>query len=77
MCHETASLPPDGDDFQPVSTALSFSGCDIRSCANVSIVFDNLIEETETFTITLERALARIVLYPVNGMVNINNIASK
>ena len=80
MCHETASLPPDGDDFQPVSTALSFSGCDIRSCANVSIVLDNLIEETETFTITLERALgldARIVLYPVNGVVNINNIASK
>ena len=75
-----AALPPDGDDFQSVSTTLFFSGCDNRSCANVSIVLDNLIEETETFTITLERPLgldARITLNPVNGVVNIKNIASK
>ena len=58
----------------PVSTALRFERCGNRSCTNISIQSDEIMEETETFTITLESTLgldARIQLDPFEGVVTI------
>ena len=58
----------------PVSTALRFERCGNRSCTNIPIQSDEIMEESETFTITLERTLgldARIQLSPFEGVVTI------
>ena len=62
------------DDFVPVSTTLRFERCGNRSCTNILIESDEVMEETETFTTTLERNLAldpRIRLDPVDAVVTI------
>lgn len=71
---------PDEDDFVPVSTSLRFSECENRSCAEIEIVFDNEIEDTETFDITLEKTIGldrRIILGAVDGYVSILDVPSK
>ena len=65
------------DDFVPVSTALRFERCGNRSCTNISIQSDLIMEETETFTITLDRTLGldpRIQLDPSEGVVTIFDV---
>ena len=62
------------DDFVPVSTALRFKRCDNRSCTNISIQSDEIMEGTETFTITLDPTFGldpRIQLDPFEGVVTI------
>ena len=68
------------DDFVPVSTALRFERCGNRSCTNIPIQSDEIMKETETFTITLERTLGldpRIRLSQVDGEVTILDVSSK
>ena len=65
---------PGEDDFVPVSTSLIFEICSNRSCTNITIQSDEIMEETETFTITLERPSdldSRIQLDPSEGVVTI------
>ena len=68
-------LPLSGeDDFVPVSTALRFERCGNRNCTNIPIQSDEIMEEAETFTITLDRTFGldpRIQLDPSEGVVTI------
>ena len=71
---------PGVDDFQLVSTDLMFERCSNRSCTSITIQSDEIMEETETFTITLERTLnlnPRIRLSQVDGEVTILDVSSK
>ena len=64
------------DDFVAVSTALRFERCGSRSCTNIPIRSDLIMEETETFTITLDRTFGldpRIQLDPFEGVVTITD----
>ena len=57
-----------------MSTVLMFAACDTRQCENITIVDDETLELTETFTVTLDRTPAldtRITLSPVDGDINI------
>ena len=67
---------PGEDDFVPVFTSLIFERCGNRSCTNITIQPDEIMEETETFTITLDRTSGldpRIQLdpYAFEGVVTI------
>ena len=65
------------DDFVPVSTPLRFERCGRRSCTNISIRSDMIMEETETFTIILDRTFGldpRIQLDPSEGVVTIFDV---
>ena len=62
------------DDFVPVPTSLRFERCGNRSCTNIAILSDEIMEETETVTITLDRTFGldpRIQLGPYEGVVTI------
>ena len=51
-----------------------FDACERRSCVNVSIVDDLVLENTESFFVSLERAAgldARIRLDPVEAEIEI------
>ena len=51
-----------------------FDACDTRSCINLTVTNDELIEETESFEVTLERTInlySRITLAPVTALINI------
>ena len=61
-------------DYSAVSTILMFAACQMRSCVNISIVNVAVLENIETFAVTLARTSgldSRIVLNPVNGVVEI------
>ena len=63
-------------DYGSVDTTLTFAPCQRRSCVNVSIMDDDVLEFTESFSITLERTLGlddRIDLDPVDGEVEITD----
>ena len=65
---------PGEDDFVPVFTSLIFERCGNRSCTNITIQSDEIMEETETFTITLDRTSGldpRIQVDPFEGVVTI------
>ena len=59
-----------------MDTLLSFAACQIRSCVNVSIINDVVLENVESFDVTLERTLgldSRITLNPVDGVIEITD----
>ena len=61
-------------DYGELSTILSFPTCGTRQCVNVSIVDDDVLENVESFDITLERTPGldvRIALDPVDGIISI------
>ena len=61
-------------DYQLSSTILAFGACDTRLCVEIPIVDDEVVEWTESFTVTLERRSdlnSRITLDPVDGVVEI------
>ena len=63
-------------DYGAVDTLLSFAACQIRSCVNVSIINDVVLENVESFDVILDRAPeldSRITLEPVNGVVEITD----
>ena len=65
------------DDYGGVPLALLlFAACQRRSCLNVTIVDDDLLEGTETFRASLTRPFdldTRIILDPVDGVVQISD----
>ena len=63
-------------DYGDMDTLLSFAECQMRSCVNVSIVEDTVLENVESFVVTLERVPeldSRITLDPVEGFVEITD----
>ena len=79
VCHRNSVhvciFPSPGEgDFVPVFTFLRFERCGNRSCTNIPIQSDEIMEETETFTIIMDRACGldpRIQLGPYEGVVTI------
>ena len=63
-------------DYVGLSTILSFPKCGAKQCVNVTIVDDDVLENVESFHVTLERTPGldmRITLYPVDGVVEITD----
>ena len=59
-----------------MDTLLSFAACQIRSCVNVSIINDIVLENVESFDVTLDRTTgldSRIALEPVDGVIEITD----
>ena len=63
-------------DYGTIDTILMFAACQMRSCVDVSIENDTVLENVESFDVTLERTSdldSRITLDPVDGVVEIND----
>ena len=63
-------------DYGGESTVLMFDSCDVQSCLNISIIDDMVVEDLESFDITVGRAPGldnRITLESVNGTVEITD----
>ena len=61
-------------DYIDLSTILSFPACGTKQCVDVTIVNDEVLENVESFNVTLERTPGldmRIILDPVDGVVEI------
>ena len=63
------------DYSSTINTIVQFDECERRSCINITIVDDEVLENTEYFNLTLERngLHERIQLDPVDGLVQITN----
>ena len=64
------------DDYDSVSTILTFGTCDTRQCIEILIKDDMIGEVTESFSITLERMFeldSNIILDPNRTEVEITN----
>ena len=56
-----------------------FESCENKSCVDVNIYEDMILEEKEQFYVTLERTEgldSRILLAPVNGLIEITSTDS-
>ena len=63
-------------DYGGVDTILMFAACQMRSCVEVSIVNDTVLENVESFDVTLQRTPdldTRITLTPVDAVVEITD----
>ena len=63
-------------DYIAVDTILMFAACQMRSCVNVTVVDDVILENVESFDLILERTPdlnSRITLDSVNGVVEITD----
>ena len=59
-----------------MDTSLVFAACQMRSCVDVYIMDDMILENVVSFDVTLERTPSldtRITLDPVNGVVEITD----
>ena len=59
-------------DFVAIDRNFSFDACETRTCINVIVVDDSIIEMDEFFIFSLKRTAnlnARIDLDPVNGTI--------
>ena len=59
-----------------MSTLLIFDSCETRQCTNITIINDMLVENTESFSVTLVRTTeldTRITLDPDIGEIVIND----
>ena len=57
-----------------MSTLIMFGSCDTRQCISISIVNDGILENTESFSVTLRRTSdldSRITLDPAVGEIDI------
>ena len=64
------------DDYTPINEMYRFSANQRRLCVNISIVDDMIVEQRESFSITLERTPdlnSRITLFPDSAEVVIPN----
>ena len=41
------------DDFTSVNTSLTFAPLQSRVCVNVTIIMDNVVEQTESFSVSI------------------------
>ena len=63
-------------DYSALSVILSFNECEEKSCANATILDDEILENLETFNVTLARTVgldSRITLDPVHGVIEITD----
>ena len=63
-------------DHIGLSTILNFPACETKQCVDVTIVDDDVLENVESFDVTLERTLGldtRITLDPVDGAIEITD----
>ena len=62
-------------DYSSVITIVQFNECEQRSCINITIVDDEVPEDTEYFNLNLDRngLHERIQLDPVDGLVQITD----
>ena len=63
-------------DYGALSIVLMFDSCQVRSCADISIVNDTILENDESFDVTLSRTIGldnRITLDPVDAVVVITD----
>ena len=63
-------------DYEALSTNLTFDMCELRRCENVTIMDDNVVEQNESFIVTLGRTPGwddRIALTTVTGMIQITD----
>ena len=63
-------------DYIGLSTILNFPACETKQCVDVTIVDDEVLENVESYHVTLERTLGldmRITLDPVEGVVEITD----
>ena len=63
------------DYSSTINTIVQFNECEQRSCINITIVDDEVLENIEYFNLTLERngLHERIQLDPVDGIVEITD----
>ena len=64
-------------DYIGLSTFLRFPACEAKQCVDVTTVDDNVLENVESFDVTLERTPGldmRITLDPVDGVVEITEM---
>ena len=74
--HDVYNTTVDPMDYISVSTILMFEACQRRSCVTVTIVDDEVLENVESFNVTLERTPGldmRITLDPVDAVVEITD----
>ena len=66
-----------GDDYAALSdSVVKFGGCQRSKCVNISIVNDNALEMTKTFTISLKKSSvldSSIRLGTMEGEIEIND----
>ena len=63
-------------DYSSVPTPLKFDSCETRQCTNITIMNDMLVENTESFSVTLVRTAdldTRITLDPDVGEIVITD----
>ena len=63
-------------DYETLSTTLTFAACETRRCVDVVIVDDMIVEQDETFTVTLQRTPdldSRITFSQTAGAIEITN----
>ncbi|ETW92157.1 MAG: hypothetical protein ETSY2_54335 [Candidatus Entotheonella gemina] len=63
-------------DYGAVSTVVMFDECETQSCNPILIVDDDVLENVESFNVTLERTPGldvRITLDPVDGEIEITD----
>ena len=63
-------------EYEQLKRPLMFSSCDVRKCINVTIENDDITEQNETFSVSLQRTAtldSRITLNPKSATVHITD----
>ena len=75
MCYDF--LPPASSDYTTVSMDLTFNSGTTTQTVMIPIVGDNVVESTESFTVSLTSADGAVTLNPSTTTVTIQNDDSK
>ena len=69
----------EGDDYDRVSVNLTFSGSMMMEeiCHNVTTVDDNIVEDTEVFTISLTTSETMVIIPNSSAVISLNDNDSK
>lgn len=68
--------PATSDDYDAVPPNLMFAGCQMRSCVSLSIINDMVVENVESFGVSLkitDDLDSRIIFNPANGKIDITD----
>ena len=75
MCYDF--LPPASSDYTTVSMDLTFNSGATTQTVMIPIIGDNVVESTESFTVSLTSADSAVTLNPLATTVTIQNDDSK
>ena len=64
-------LPLDSMDYNATNGEFTFSSSSLRQCVNIAIVDDSVSEQLETFSVTIDTSVDRVVLEPNTTVVEI------